>query len=101
MSYQIANAEERAAAKASFEIPALKEREALVAGDFAKMVFVSADGTGERMWVKVAAREGVGEVVRYQGTLANNPATIDGLERGVGVAFGPEHVIDIIAADAA
>jgi hypothetical protein len=86
----------------TFPIPTRDQREALVAGDAAKLMFdIESEGEDgierevERMWVIVHRR--FGNV--YVGVLDNTPVTIEPdpeiLARGSEVVFGPEHIIDI------
>lgn len=61
-------------------------------GMFAKLMFLSEDNGGERMWVKVLL---VSDKGAYVGSLANQPIFTEGLEHGDLVTFRPEHVISI------
>ncbi len=88
--YTLLDAEERAAqAPESFAIPAKQDREQLRVGDDVKLIF----SPGERMWVTVTRSKEDGH---YLGTLANEPVDVAGLEYDDVIAFGPEHVIDIV-----
>lgn len=93
--FRLRNAEELAAESPyTFFIPSRAQREAVDVGDLAKLVFeyqweVKQFGA-ERMWVKVCAREGAG----YVGMLDNRPFE-EGLEEGMIVNFGPEHIVAI------
>jgi hypothetical protein len=87
----------------SFAIPGQEEREGLLPGDAAKLLFdvETRDGTRvvdrgvDRMWVIVKRRLGG----TYLGVLDSDPGTVAGLPRplrsGMELLFGPEHVIDI------
>lgn len=86
----------------TFQIPSRDQRESLVAGDAAKLLFdIEADGEDgiergvERMWVIVRRRVGA----LYVGVLDSTPASIEPdpefLARGQEILFGPEHIIDI------
>lgn len=94
--YSLDNAEEiNAQSPESFPIPPREMREALAAGDYAKVIFrgTSADGGAqvERMWVEVRSYGNRD----YVGTLANDPFDLAGLAHGDEIRFGPEHVIAI------
>lgn len=80
-----------------FHIPLAGERETLMPGDMAKVVFESGED-GERMWVEVTTTDPNAELP-YEGPLRNNP-TCTPLEFGEIVEFGPEHVIDIVRGEA-
>jgi hypothetical protein len=75
----------------TFSIPRSDERRNLNVGDIVKMVFepCQAGESAERMWVIVKKRTERG----YIGELNNHPATIENLELGDELEFGPEHVI--------
>ena len=84
----------------TFWIPDATERENLNLGDIVKLRFLileidSDTGeqivSGERMWVKVAAREGDG----YRGILDNESCYFSVLTSGVELYFEPRHIIDI------
>jgi hypothetical protein len=75
----------------TFEIPDRSKRAAVRSGDIVKLAFISAEGSGERMWVKVI--ECV-EGRAYVGVLTNCPLFLP-LRDGEIVRFGPEHVLDI------
>ncbi len=80
----------------SYFIPAAAERAALKPGDIVKLVFFLEDPPAgspeaERMWVRVAGREG--EV--YNGFLDNQPSLIQALQLGDAISFRPEHVAAI------
>jgi|ERR1019366_4074421 hypothetical protein len=101
--WSLVSGEERnRAAPATFEIPALAERNSLAPGQGAKLIFEieaeEKDGTvstsTERMWVIVSSRVGGG----YIGILDSEPVTIpnDGefyLCRGAEIPFLPEHIV--------
>jgi len=78
----------------TFWIPPEDERNHLVEGDYAKLVFtgVRVDGgpAGERMWVCVTGRDGD----TYVGTLASHPVAIQ-LNWGDEVRFHADNVINI------
>jgi hypothetical protein len=70
--------------------------EALQPGEYVKLRFrlrrpPPGGPPGERMWVRVVARERGG----YRGILENEPQAIKGLAKGDEVRFGPEHVLSI------
>ena len=78
----------------TFFIPNREERVAVDVGDFVKLGFeylweIEEYG-GERMWVKVTSKRGL----RYAGVLNNDPCE-KGLEIGLELEFGIEHVLDI------
>lgn len=75
----------------TFHIPSLQERKSLAVGSFAKLIFVTSDGDGERMWVQVTKSGAT-----YRGALDNDPVVISGLRRGAAVTFGPQHVCAIM-----
>ena len=95
VDYRLANAEDgHAAAPRSFFIPSRTERDGLVPGDLAKLVFAlvdpqEADPEAERMWVEVTDRAAGGG---YVGLLTNAPRVITTIGIGDRVEFGPEHV---------
>lgn len=80
----------------TFNIPSLEERQGLLPGDFAKLVFHLAMEDGhrfpptERMWVQVNAISGG----TYIGSLTNTPIFSSLLEFGDEVHFQACHVID-------
>lgn len=80
-----------------FYIPPRSERETLLPGDYAKVVFL-AKGEGERMWVEVTTTD-PDAATPYEGTLANQPIVHTRLTLGDLVQFGPEHVIQIMRGD--
>jgi hypothetical protein len=80
-----------------FHIPPQSERETLLPGDFAKVVFL-ANGEGERMWVEVSSAD-ADAATPYEGTLGNQPIVHTELTMGDLVQFGPEHVIQIMRGD--
>lgn len=80
----------------SFWIPDESTRNGLQVGDFAKLCFLSNPPrmhgpTGERMWVKVTARDETGGA--YEGILDSKP-TILPLRSGDPVVFTARHVMD-------
>lgn len=88
--YTLTDAEQRAAEHPlTFNIPTKQERENLLPGDFAKMIFDER----ERMWVEVSAQTEDGG---YHGCLDNNPIVVTYLRRGDVVTFYPKHVIEVI-----
>jgi len=79
----------------TFSIPNLAERASLEPGQLAKLVFLflTQDDNGdiingERMWVKVARRQGSG----YLGVLESEPVTSDSVRCGDEIYFEPRHV---------
>ncbi|MBP7352515.1 MAG: DUF2314 domain-containing protein [Comamonas sp.] len=99
VSYTLDNGETlHAQAPDTFYLPPGEMRAGLNVGDFAKLVFRVTHEAGEnveRMWVIVQARQGAG----YLGTLDNQPYCTEALAPGLQVAFGPEHVIQILRGD--
>ena len=95
----LVNAEARAAAHHSFEIPPRSERESLRAGDLVKLIFVdptaAGSSRGERLWVEITEAG----TERYLGRLRSSPVLIRGLREGNLVEFRPEHVATIMAAE--
>src|SRR6266550_1991313 len=71
----------------TFEIPERGERDSLQLGDLVKLIFLDADGGGERMWVEVEGRADDGG---YVGRLDNDPVVIDA-NAGDVVRFRPEN----------
>lgn len=97
-TYTLVDAEARNLAHPNrFHIPLAGERETLLPGDLAKVVFESG-GDGERMWVEVTTADPNAELA-YEGPLRNNP-TCTPVAFGDIVEFGPEHVIDIVRGEA-
>ena len=96
MTWRLDNVEDRAAEHPdTFGLHPLAKREALVFGDFAKLIFVSdAPPAGERMWVKVTEILDGG----FRGETVDDAATM-GIPAGTLVRFGPEHVCDIQLSD--
>jgi len=84
----------------TFFIPTREERVAVAPGDLVKLGFEYEwdieDYGGERMWVIVTGKSGL----QFTGTLDNEPAE-KGLELGMVVQFGIEHIIDIEWSDPA
>lgn len=78
----------------TFAMPQRAEREALLPGDYAKVVFL-ANGEGERMWVEIGTTD-ADAATPYEGSLANQPIVHTELAMGDLVQFGPEHVIQIM-----
>jgi hypothetical protein len=100
--WTLVSAEERHAAHAeTFEIPSKVDRETLVPGAAAKLLFHIETTEGgrvidrgvDRMWVIVKAVAPGG----YVGVLDNDPGRSEGLNlrEGDGIVFGPEHVAAI------
>ena len=98
----LVSAEERHTAHPeTFEIPPRADRETLVPGAAAKLLFQIETKEGDRiidrgvdrMWVIVRAVTPEG----YQGVLDNDPGESEGLNlrAGDGIVFGPEHVAAI------
>lgn len=79
----------------TFEIPDEWMRKSLQPGMFAKLIFVSEDGGGERMWVNVTKVLADG----YVGTLTNHPCCTEGVKHGDLIPFKKEHVIDVHVID--
>ena len=83
----------------TFWIPSREERDGIVPGQAAKLIFrIREAGAGpedapstERMWVYVTGRRG--DV--FEGRLQNVPRTTDRLAPGSPVRFLAEHVSDI------
>jgi hypothetical protein len=101
--WMLVSAEERHAAHPeTFEIPARVDRETLVPGVAAKLLFHIETKEGnrvidrgvDRMWVIVTTITPEG---RYVGVLDNDPGLSEGLNLHEGdlIAFGPEHVAAI------
>ena len=84
----------------TFFIASLEERVAVAPGDLVKLGFEYEWETeqygGERMWVTVIGKTGL----QFTGTLDNEPFET-GLEHGMVVGFGVEHILDIIWSDPA
>ena len=82
----------------SFWIPTVGERMSLRTGDMAKLLFWFAGDDGlvgcERMWVTVTKVNGTS----YEGKLKSLPRTSHVLKPGDIVAFGPDHIADIVRA---
>ena len=79
----------------SFQIPPRVERDGLVPGDLAKLLFTyssNAEEFTERMWVIVDSAKGSGKFI---GILDNEPFEIPVLEAGTFVSFKAEHVCSI------
>ncbi len=78
----------------TFFIPPRVKRDALLPGELAKLIFriwLGDEAHAERMWVIVSSRTETG----YTGILDNDPLCTKELQSGVGVVFGPEHIIQI------
>jgi uncharacterized protein YegJ (DUF2314 family) len=78
----------------TFQIPAQEERESLLTGDLAKLIFrIEFDDEAhvERMWVQVTE---VG-AESYVGVLRNDPYCTDEIRFGMRVEFHADHVIQI------
>ena len=100
--WMLVSAEERHAANpATFQIPPRTDRETLVPGAAAKLLFhIETKEAGQvidrgvdRMWVIVMAVTPEG----YLGVLDNDPGQSEGLNlhEGDAILFGPEHVAAI------
>ena len=100
--WMLVSAEERHAAHpATFQIPSKTERETLVPGVAAKLLFhIETKEAGrvidrgvDRMWVIVKAVGPDG----YAGVLDSDPGQSEGLNlhEGDAIVFGPEHVVAI------
>jgi hypothetical protein len=96
--WELVSAEDRNAAHPkTFRIPPREKREALTAGDGAKLLFEIETGQNgrimERMWVIVQARIDSG----YIGVLDNDPVSAKNLSLHAGayITFGPEHIASI------
>lgn len=79
----------------TFALPRRCDLSALVAGDLVKLIFLAPAGgrpAAERMWVLIT--EG-NFALGWKGTLANDPATLEGLHHGDPVRFFAHHVIAI------
>jgi hypothetical protein len=96
---KLANAEERHSRyPQSFYLPALKARQSIKPGQFAKLIFEINDDCAaecrdvdERMWVQIVEQTPTG----YVGTLRNAPGLFKELQFGDTIRFGFEHIIDI------
>ena len=97
--WTLVSAEERQAAHPdTFQIPSKADRESLVPGAAAKLLFHIETTEGgrvidrgvDRMWVIVRAVTPEG----YHGVLDNDPGESEGLNlhEGDAIVFGPEHV---------
>jgi len=78
----------------TFWIPPHSDREALIVGDIAKLIFrIESDDevNVERMWVIVKERTSKG----YIGILDNDPICTKEIASGLEVEFQPEHIIQI------
>ena len=79
----------------TFNIPELSERTALKPGQAVKLVFLFLTHEqggdvvdGERMWVRVTARQDLG----FVGVLESEPVTSSLLQEGAEITFEPRHV---------
>ncbi|MEQ9846239.1 DUF2314 domain-containing protein [Pectobacterium brasiliense] len=85
----------------SFRIPAKDVREALVPGDFVKLIFRMEKTAGadelsvERMWVRVTQKHHA----FYEGVLDNDPTGSDCVQCGQVVTFHSRHVIALYGKD--
>ncbi len=80
----------------TFQMPSREQRESLIPGDSAKLMFRFSDWTNsliERMWVIVKAHDDEG----YIGTLNNTPYCTDHIQPGMEVRFLPKHVVSVRA----
>lgn len=73
----------------SFQIPLAEEKDELVVGDVAKLMWRVRGLPGERMWVEVTSREGD----RFTGRLINDPVFVYA-SHGEEIRFGGDHIID-------
>ena len=90
----LVDAEERARLfPGSFQLPPRSLRDSLAPGDIAKVIVVTPQHSGERLWIKV--QEELGEEGVYLGTL-DNDATLLPLRSGHLLAFGPEHIVEVM-----
>lgn len=96
--FRLDDAEARALAY-GFRIPSREERESLVPGDFAELVFIQDDEGAERVWVEVA-EVAEGMPGRYIGALAHEPRFLRDLATGDTVTFSARHVTNIERAPA-
>ena len=79
----------------TFHMPPIEDRRRLRVGDLVKLCFEVDDPPGgERMWVRVTETS-ASIPRRYVGALESSPYVIP-LVYGALIAFGPEHVIDIV-----
>ncbi len=97
--FHLRDADEAAAeAPYTFFIPSREERVAVAPDDLVKIGFEYEWDTeeygGERMWVRVTEKTGL----QFSGTLENEPFET-GLEHGLVVTFGVEHILDILWSD--
>lgn len=97
--FTLRDADEAAAeAPYTFFVPLREERVAAMPGDLVKLCFEyeweTQDYGGERMWVTVTGKSGLS----FVGTLANEPFE-KGLELGLELGFGIEHILAIEWAD--
>ncbi len=98
MKYELENGEKMHAENPdTFSIPQQSERETLLPGDFAKVIFL-ADGQGERMWVEISSAD-ADAALPYEGALNNQPIVHTALTMGDLVQFGPEHVVQVMRAE--
>lgn len=77
---------------ATFQIPPAEDKAMLASGDLVKLMFMSHDGWGERMWVKVVKSRRRGHI----GVLQNEPIGIARLNWGRRIRFTNDHIIDIV-----
>ncbi len=97
--FHLRDADEAAAESPyTFFIPPREERVAVAPGDLVKIGFEyeweTEEYGGERMWVRVTEKTGL----QFAGSLENEPFE-KGLESGLVVNFGVEHILDIVWSD--
>jgi hypothetical protein len=113
VSWHLDDAELRAEQHEGFHVPPREERERLVVGDYAKLIFLLDTPvehperlplTGERMWVEVTkswdltSHSENEEHLVYEGELNSTPVAVDISEKAL-VRFRPEHIIEIQRGD--
>lgn len=97
--FHLRDADEAAAESPyTFFVPDREERVAVAPDDLVKIGFEydweTEEYGGERMWVRVTAKTGL----QFTGSLDNEPCE-KGLEYGMVITFGVEHILDIIWSD--
>jgi hypothetical protein len=110
MKYNLRVIEIAAKHSPEFSILPYEIRGNLKPGSFAKLHFIGAPNERgllhaefhsmfaphvERMWVKISQVKGINDI-KYEGTLANDPAFIQGLKFGDVIKFEPCHVAQIL-----
>lgn len=76
----------------SFNIPAQEDLQALRSGDFAKVIFQSSEGIGERIWTRIREIDGLGNV---EATISNDPVSLP-LSFGEVVIYHVTDIIDVV-----